>query len=145
MDPRFDLLLRLLVAGVLTGLLGWERESAGKSAGLRTYMMVGVGSALFCVVGELLIREQGPVGMSYDPIRLVQAIATGVGFLGAGTIFVQRKQGEVHGLTTAAGIWVAAAVGMASGLRYYVIAGGATLLVLLILRLVSRLERRLRP
>lgn len=140
MEPPLELLLRLLVAAVLTGLLGWERERAGKSAGLRTYMMVGVGAALFCIVGHLLQQSTGQ-GRA-DPVRLVQAIAIGVGFLGAGTIFVARKEGEVHGLTTAAGIWVAAAVGMAAGLQFYGLAIGATLLVLLILRLLNRLEQR---
>lgn len=145
MEIRFEILLRLVIAAGLAGLLGWERESAGKSAGLRTYMMVGVGAALFAVLGMLLVERGGPAGLGYDPIRLVQAVALGVGFLGAGTIFVKRGDAEVHGLTTAAGIWVAAAVGMAAGLRFYDLAVGATLLVLVIFHLANRLERRFRP
>ncbi len=106
-------------------------------------MLVGIGSALFTVLGELAVRDypgdQG--GLRADPIRVIQAVAIGVGFLGGGVIFVARDREEVLGLTTAASIWATAAVGIAAGLGHYIIALGATLLLLIVLRLLLRFER----
>jgi putative Mg2+ transporter-C (MgtC) family protein len=96
-------LIRLIVAGILAGVLGWERESAHKPAGLRTHMLVGVASALFTVLGELAMNEHAgaPGGWRADPIRVIQAVAVGIGFLGAGVIFVAKDENRVLGLTTA--------------------------------------------
>ena len=108
LDPRQELapLVRLLVAAVLAALLGWERESARKSAGLRTHMLVGIASALFTVLAELAVQdypgEEG--GLRADPIRVIQAVAIGVGFLGSGVIFVAKSGESVLGLTTAGSI-----------------------------------------
>ncbi|HET9466065.1 MAG TPA: MgtC/SapB family protein [Gemmatimonadales bacterium] len=145
LEPRLELalLVRLLLAGLLAGILGWERESARKSAGLRTHMLVGIASALFTVLAELAVRdypgEEG--GLRADPIRVIQAVAIGVGFLGSGVIFVSRSGDSVVGLTTAGSIWATAAIGIAAGLGYYILAVGATLLLVGVLRGMSRFDR----
>ena len=140
-EMQLGMLARLLVAALLSAALGWERASAGKAAGLRTHMLVGVTSALYTTVGLLFIERWGTVaGMRSDPIRIVEAIATGVGFLGAGTIFFARRRGTVKGLTTAASIWSTAAVGVAAGSGYVIVAAGAAALVLVILHVLDRLE-----
>ena len=104
------IVVRLLVAGVLGGILGWEREHAGKAAGVRTHMLVAMGAALFVLAGQQH-GMQAP-----DMSRIVQGIVAGVGFLGAGTILKGSGQEQVHGLTTAAGIWLTAAIGTAAGM-----------------------------
>lgn len=145
LEPRLELalLVRLLLAGLLAGILGWERESARKSAGLRTHMLVGIASALFTVLAELAVRDypgkEG--GLRADPIRVIQAVAIGVGFLGSGVIFVSRSGESVVGLTTAGSIWATAAIGIAAGLGYYILAVGATLLLVGVLRGMSRFDR----
>jgi putative Mg2+ transporter-C (MgtC) family protein len=145
LEPRLELalLVRLVLAGILAGILGWERESARKSAGLRTHMLVGIASALFTVLAELAVRdypgEEG--GLRADPIRVIQAVAIGVGFLGSGVIFVSKNGESVVGLTTAGSIWATAAIGIAAGLGYYILAVGATLLLVGVLRGMSRLDR----
>jgi putative Mg2+ transporter-C (MgtC) family protein len=124
-----ELARRLLVAAALGGLIGIERELRQKSAGLRTNMLIAVGSALFTVMSIELSDAPGA-----DPTRITSQIVTGVGFLGAGAIL--RTGGSVQGLTTAATIWVNAAVGVAAGGGEYhlaVIATGVTLVVLLVL------------
>ena len=104
------IILRLLVAAVLGGLLGYERERKGKSAGVRTHMLVAIGSALF-----ILIPQQAGAS-NEDLTRVLQGLTAGVGFLGAGAIIMGTKQVETKGLTTAAGIWVTAAIGVAAGM-----------------------------
>jgi putative Mg2+ transporter-C (MgtC) family protein len=144
-EPRLELalLVRLVLAAALAAVLGWERESARKSAGLRTHMLVGIASALFTVLAELAVQnypgEQG--GIRADPIRVIQAVAIGVGFLGSGVIFVSKSGESVLGLTTAGSIWATAAIGIAAGLGYYILAVGATLLLLIVLRGMSRFDR----
>jgi putative Mg2+ transporter-C (MgtC) family protein len=149
MELEFWILLRLLIAAVLSGLIGYERESLGKQAGLRTHMLVAVGAALFVSFNELFtiaslpLAPPGPVGnfrVQMEPLTTVEAIVTGISFLGAGTIFVSGRQGRVKGLTTAASIWVTAAVGIAVGLERYVLAAGSTLLILIILQVLRRFE-----
>lgn len=142
MALELGILLRLLVAIVLSGVLGWERERAGKSAGIRTHMLVGFSAALFVVLGELFIlRFQGNELLRYDPIRIVEAVVTGISFLGAGTIFVAReKEGKVQGLTTAASILATSAVGLIVGLERYFLATGATLLIFVVLHSIEFFE-----
>lgn len=144
-EPRAELilLLRLVVAGLLAAVLGWERQSAHKPAGLRTHMLVGLASALFTVLAELATSEHpaSDPSMRSDPIRVIQAVAVGIGFLGSGVIFVSRSGDTVLGLTTAASIWATAAVGIAAGLQHYILAVGATLLMLVVLRGMGRFER----
>lgn len=149
MELELWILLRLVVAALLSGLIGLEREHTGKHAGLRTHMLVGIGSALFVsftdlfVIDMLPLAPPGPAGnfrLQIDPLATVQAIVTGISFLGAGSIFVSRGRERVKGLTTAASIWVTAAVGIAVGLERYVLAMGATLLIFVVLRLLHGLN-----
>jgi putative Mg2+ transporter-C (MgtC) family protein len=149
MELELWILLRLLIASVLSGLIGYERESTGKQAGLRTHMLVAVGAALFVsftqlfTIDALPLAPPGPPGnlrVQIEPLATVEAIVTGISFLGAGTIFVSGRQGRVKGLTTAASIWVTAAVGIAVGLDRYVLAAGSTVLILVILQVLSRFE-----
>jgi len=133
---RLDLLLHLGAAVVLGGAIGLERELKGKPAGLRTNVLICVGAALFT---ELSRDMAGSLG---DPARIAAQIVTGVGFLGAGTILHSR--GHISGLTSAATIWLVAAIGMAVGNGALLEAAGATLLVILVLAALGLLERRLR-
>jgi putative Mg2+ transporter-C (MgtC) family protein len=143
------ILLRLVVAAVLGGIVGYERAATGKRAGLRTHMLVAVGSALFMSTADLATDWARDVKLPDAPSVLqvqiavlspVQAIATGIGFLGAGTIFLGGHQQRVHGLTTAASIWVIAAVGVAVGCDRFLLATGASLLTLVILHVLIKLE-----
>ncbi|WP_218127036.1 MgtC/SapB family protein [Catalinimonas alkaloidigena] len=136
------LLLRLVISLALAGVLGWEREQAGKSAGIRTHMLVGMGATFFVILGELFIARFQEYGESlrFDPVRIVSAVVTGVSFLGAGTIFISRGRARARGLTTAASVWVTAAVGIAVGLERYVLAVGSTMLVLIVLRVLNQID-----
>ncbi len=127
--------LRLLVAATLGGLLGYERERKGKSAGVRTHMLVAIGAALF-----VLIPQQAGAS-SADLSRVLQGLIAGVGFLGAGAIIMGTKEVETRGLTTAAGIWVTAAIGMAAGMGRESTAVLSTLIALLILSVVPWIYR----
>ena len=138
MHPDFVILGRLVVAALLAGVLGWERERAGKSAGLRTHMLVGIAAALYTGLAEVASVELG-AGRS-DPLRAIQAVAMGIGFLGGGIIFVNRND-RVQGLTTAASIWATAAMGIAAGLAHYRLAAGATILLAVVLHVLARFER----
>lgn len=135
MSP-FVMLARLLLAAVCSGLIGYERETAQKAAGLRTHTLVGVGAAVFSVAS--IISFDGP-----DESRVAAQIVTGIGFLGAGAIF--REGTFVSGLTTAAGLWVAASIGMAAGAGTYwlaVIGTSVTLVTLYGLRTIDAAIRR---
>ncbi len=136
--------VRLVIALLLGGLLGFERELSAKPAGIRTHMLVAEGSALFMVCAMLLMQQfsQPAAGILIDPSRIGSTIVTGVGFLGGGMIL--RSRDRVYGLTTAAGIWVAAAIGMLVGAGYYLIGILGTLLAVATIVLVRRLEQYLR-
>lgn len=138
-----EAVLRLLIATVLGGVLGLERELKDKPAGLRTHMLVAEGAALFMVGAMLLTQDysQPGAGGLIDPSRIGSTIVTGVGFLGGGMIL--RSPDRVYGLTTAAGIWVAAAIGMLVGAGYYVIAVAGTGIGIATITLFRRLEKRL--
>jgi putative Mg2+ transporter-C (MgtC) family protein len=140
--PELQFLVRLLVAAALAAVLGWEREYARKSAGLRTHMLVGIAAALYTALAQLAVADISPseTGFRADPIRAIQAVAIGIGFLGSGVIFVSRHEDRVHGLTTAASIWATAAIGIAAGLEHYVLAVGATILLLFVLRALVRFD-----
>ncbi|MFC4456388.1 MgtC/SapB family protein [Deinococcus sonorensis] len=125
----------LLVAFVLSGLIGWERESRNLSAGLRTHILVGVSAALFIVLGDNLVTNFAKQDdqVRFDMIGILGAVVSGVSFLGAGTIFSSQRGEGAKGLTTAASLLAVAAVGMTCGLHLYVLATGATLLYLVTL------------
>ncbi len=127
-----ELMARLAVAAVLGAALGIEREYRGKPAGLRTNMLIALGSALFTIVSLAMLDRDG----SSD--RIAAQVVTGVGFLGGGAIL--RDRATVHGLTTAATIWVNAAIGMAAGLGRFAMAGAATLITLIVLIALGPLE-----
>ena len=126
------IVVRLLVAVVLGGVLGWERESVGAPAGLRTHMLVSLGSALF-----VLIPLQAGMKME-DLSRVLQGVTAGIGFLGAGAILKQRDRNDVRGLTTAASIWLTAALGVAAGMGREATALLSTLFALVILAILRR-------
>jgi len=136
--PDFVILGRLVEAALLAGVLGWERERAGKSAGLRTHMLVGIAAALYTGLAEVASVELG-AGRS-DPLRAIQAVAMGIGFLGGGIIFVNRND-RVQGLTTAASIWATAAMGVAAGLGHFRLAAGVTVLLAIVLHVLARFDR----
>lgn len=144
-DPlELQQLVRIVGACALGGVLGWERELAGKSAGLRTHMLVALTTALFVAAAEVALQRLGAANPAareqFDPIRIVQAVAIGVGFLGGGVI--RFADGQTQGVTTAASIWATAAVGLASGLGQWWLAGGCTLLIFVVLRLLTRFDSR---
>lgn len=125
--------LRLTVAAILGGMLGYERESHGISAGVRTHMLVALGAALFVVVPD-------QAGVMEDAMsRVVQGVVAGVGFLCAGTILKNDNSAHVRGLTTAAGIWLTAAIGVAAGVGFEITALITTLLALFVLHTIPRL------
>lgn len=125
-------ILRLLLAAILGGLLGYEREHKGKAAGLRTHMLVALGAALF-----VLVPQQAGVSDA-DLTRVLQGLVAGVGFLGAGAIIKSSGEEDVKGLTTAAGIWLTAAIGIAAGMGRESTAILSTFLALLILSVIPR-------
>ena len=134
-DTLLTMILKLLLAGVLGGLIGFEREAHGRPAGLRTHILVSLGSALFTIVSLSYSGERS------DPSRIASQIVTGIGFLGAGTII--RQGSIVRGLTTAASLWTTAAIGMAVGtgggnLTYLAIV--ASLIVFVTLSVLNRIE-----
>lgn len=138
-----SILARLLAALTLGGAIGWERESTGKAAGVRTHMLVALAAALFVALGDqflLTFGERGEI-IQADPLRIIEAVVTGISFLGAGMIFVSRGRDTVKGLTTAATTLTTAAIGITVGMERYVLAVGATALVLLILNLLPRVYR----
>ena len=144
-----EALLRLVLAGVFGGVLGLERELREREAGLRTHLLVSVGSALFTIVSAYGFREflnSGESVVRADPTRIAAQIVTGIGFLGAGAII--RQGLSIRGLTTAATLWVVAAIGMAAGAGYYSAAAITTAVALVALwplrQLAWRMVRRYR-
>jgi putative Mg2+ transporter-C (MgtC) family protein len=136
MDLTPAIVLRLVLASILGGLVGLERELRGKPAGLRTNMFICAGSALFTVLSEAIAFR---VGGASDPTRIASSLIPGIGFIGAGTII--RAQGSVHGLTTAATIFVLASVGMAVGSGFYWTGVFAAVMMVLALSLLGWMER----
>jgi putative Mg2+ transporter-C (MgtC) family protein len=128
------LAVRLVLAAILGGVLGFEREQSGKSAGLRTHMLVALGAALF-----VLIPQQAEMAIA-DMSRVIQGVVAGIGFIGAGAILKQAEQQEVKGLTTAAGLWLTAAVGVAAGLGREASAILGTFLAYFILSALQRIS-----
>lgn len=138
MEINWEFILRLFLALLFGGVIGYERESEHKPAGLRTNLLVCLGSCLV-VLFELFYHQKNP-GIS-DHLRMAAQVLTGIGFLGAGTIIQTRS--HVKGLTTAATIWVTATIGMAVGGGFYYVSGIAVIVVLLSLRFLKIIENRL--
>ncbi len=129
-----EVALRLLVAVAIGALIGWDREQADKPAGLRTHMLVALGAASFTLLGFEVGDHLAPnTGDRFDPTRVLQGVIGGIGFLGAGAIIQNR--GQVTGITTAASVWVAGALGSAAGVGAYVLAVFTALFAFAILRL----------
>ena len=131
----FSVLLRTVLAMVFSGILGYEREKKGRPAGFRTYMVVCIGSEIAMMTGIFLSRELG----STDPSRIAAQVISGIGFLGAGTILVTR-QNQVKGLTTAAGLWASACMGLAIGVGFYEAAIIACFFIWLVSSALHRLD-----
>jgi putative Mg2+ transporter-C (MgtC) family protein len=129
-------IIRLIAATLMGALIGYQRERAGKPAGLRTHILVTLGTTVF-------VLACSGVGMSMDGLsRVIQGIVTGIGFIGAGSILKLSEEREIKGLTTSAGIWMTAAIGVAVGLGSLGVALLSTLLTLIILSLVGAFEKR---
>jgi putative Mg2+ transporter-C (MgtC) family protein len=122
-------LIAMLVSTVLGTIVGWERQMGRKPAGLRTHTLVCLGSTMFVLITRHAVLDIG--GPNLDPTRMIHGVITGVGFLGAGSIM--RTEGYVHGLTTAASVWMVAAIGVAVGVHAYALAGIGAVLALIVL------------
>lgn len=134
-------------AMTLGGVIGFEREMKDRPAGFRTHMLVAGAAALLLGIGRLVLADPGVPGpgrISFDPLRLVEAVVAGVAFIGAGTIFSSRGRDSIAGITTAASLLMVAVIGVASGLRYHWLALAATALTLLVLTVLNVLEKWLR-
>ena len=133
MNLEIEIVLRLLLASLLGAIIGFQRERAKKPAGLRTHILISLGSALFTIVS--IYGFPGTADVS----RVAAGVVTGIGFIGAGVIFRGMRGEHVVGLTTAASVWVAAAVGLAAGAGMYIVATATTVLALLVL-LIPRVK-----
>lgn len=146
--PELQVLGQAVIALCLGGIVGWERETAGKWAGLRTHMLICLAAMMFVRVGEFLIGEAQEMFrhevLRTDPIRIVEAIVTGIAFIGAGTIFRDADRNVARGLTTAASMLVVAPIGVAVAAERYVLAAGTTALVFIVLRGLNWFEIRAR-
>jgi putative Mg2+ transporter-C (MgtC) family protein len=128
------ILMRLTVTALFGGWIGWERERGGHTAGLRTHMLVGLGAAVFTLIAVLPVDEP-------DLANIIKGVAAGVGFLGGGAILKNVQGQAVEGLTTAAAIWITAAIGVAAGAGMYLTAFVATVIALLVLRPLRAVEQ----
>jgi putative Mg2+ transporter-C (MgtC) family protein len=132
MIPEVEFLLRLFCAAVLGGIIGLEREYRSKEAGFRTHFLVALGSALFMIVSAYGFTDALNNDLQrWDLSRVAAQVVSGIGFIGAGTIIFRKTENIVSGLTTAAGLWVTAAIGLACGGGMYILSFGSTLMVLL--------------
>ncbi|RPI85336.1 MAG: MgtC/SapB family protein [Chloroflexi bacterium] len=139
------LLAKIVLSAILGGIIGFEREVADKPAGLRTHMIVGASATLLVGLGtSIALSFPDDSLIRSDPIRIIEAIIVGISFLGAGTIFKQRDEEGVAGLTTAASILFTAGIGIAVALDHYILAGGVTVLGVLITYVLGRIEPRIK-
>ena len=140
--PPLQALLRLIIAAVFGALVGFDRELRNKPAGLRTHILIALASAVFTIITfelhyEVTVREHATA----DPLRIIEAVTAGVAFLAAGAIIQSR--GNVHGLTTGANMWLAGALGVASGAGYYALATMGAVFALIVVTVVGRMEARI--
>lgn len=143
---EIEMLLRLILAVLLSGIIGMEREALNKSAGFRTHILVGIGACLMMIISLSMpfIRmpgDFGATGSNSDPARIAAQVVSGIGFLGAGAIM--SSSGKVRGLTTAASLWAVAGIGLCVGAGLYVTAIGASVLTFATLSLFARVENRI--
>ncbi len=132
-DIPWNLILRLFVAGLLGGLIGFEREVRAKEAGVRTHFIVALGSALFMIISQYAFSGQ------FDHARVAAQVVSGIGFIGAGVIIFQKN--VIRGITTAAGLWVAAAIGLACGAGMFAVAVAAMLMTVICLETMNLVTR----
>ncbi len=135
-----EIFIQLLVAVSLGALIGIEREYKKKSAGIKTYALVSLGASLFIIIGLYSFYDTGGLQISFDPSRVIAAVVVGVGFIGGGLIL--KREHEVEGITTAAGLWIAAAVGAAIGLKLYLPAIFTVFLTLFVFHAISFFENK---
>ena len=141
MEPStIDIMIRLVIAILLGGMVGVERTLAGKTAGMRTYALVSMGSALFVII-SFIMGQRLAGSVAFNPMVLGPAIISGIGFIGAGLVFHNNQDMKTSGLTSAAGLWVAAGMGMACGFGLYLLAVIAALLTLLIFTVLWYVEK----
>lgn len=139
---QIQIIFQLLLSLVLGAVIGLEREYKKKEAGLQTYSLVALGACLFTIVNnELFAFFVGKEGITFDPSRIILAVATGIGFIGAGVIIY--RQPHVEGITTAAGLWAVAAIGVAVGVKLYLLALAATILSIIVLIGFGELEKKI--
>jgi len=138
MHAELQIILNQVIAAVLGGLIGLERQSANRPAGLRTYILVTMASALVTSLSKAAFQTS--TFPQADPIRLIAALLTGTGFIGAGVI-IHRSDHHVEGITTAAGLWMTTAIGIAVGLGYYLIASASALFTLFTLFILVKMEK----
>jgi putative Mg2+ transporter-C (MgtC) family protein len=138
---EWEIFLRLLLAVVLGGIIGWEREVKNRPAGLRTHMLIALAAAGFSIMAIELVKWAELNGTSADPIRAIEAVTAGVAFLAAGTIIQSR--GQVVGLTTGAGMWLAGGLGVAAGYGFYSIAVLIGVIAFMVLAGLQRLSARI--
>lgn len=135
-----DIFINLFIAMALGMVIGIERFIAGKTAGMRTYTLISMGSALFVTISQLVTANMG--GVNYDPLRIAAQVVAAAGFLGVGAIF--HKDNQVSGVTTASGLWVSAGVGMAAGFGLYSVAIAVTILTLFTFIVLWFIEKKIR-
>jgi putative Mg2+ transporter-C (MgtC) family protein len=144
---QLEIIGEVALAMLLGGFIGMERESADKPAGFRTHMLVAGAAALLIGLGDALLYRFNvttDANIQSDPIRIVEAIITGISFLGAGTIFRRTEGKSVEGLTTAASLLLSGAIGVAVALRQFILAVGITALALIVLRGLTFIQKRMR-
>lgn len=133
MTIEWNFILRIFAAGLLGGLIGFEREFRAKEAGVRTHFIVALGSALFMIISQYAFEGR------FDAARVAAQVVSGIGFIGAGVIIFQKN--AVRGVTTAAGLWVAAAIGLACGSQMYSVAIAAAMMTILVLETMHFITR----
>lgn len=146
MEQQLWILLDVLIAAGLSGVIGFEREWAGKPAGLRTHMIIGGAAALLVSLGEILSNSYLDSAVSNlvrtDPLRIVEAIIVGISFIGAGTVLKSERKQTIFYLTTAASILFSAGVGIAVSLKQYILAIGLTLAIFIINHMLNWVEEK---
>lgn len=139
------ILMDVLIAMILGGVIGSEREAKHKPAGLRTNMIIAGAATLCIAMGRIILTDYGNIisqeAMGADPTRIIHAVIVGVGFMGAGVILKSADGKKVHYLTTAATIWMSAAIGIVIGLHQYILAVGVTLFMLIVNTLINKIQK----